>query len=91
VGSAAAAVWPRYSTKDAPNEISYWGHVAAYASADAFADALEKMPVNRVHRTRHQLWRMSRIVRKKYRFVRAAIALASTSVAFFLVASAVAG
>lgn len=91
LGCAAAAVWPRYSTKEAPQEISYWGHVAAFASVETFAAALDKTPVDRIHRTRHQLWRLSRIVRRKYRLVRASLSLTGIAVVFFLLASAAGG
>lgn len=91
VGCAAGAVWPRYTSEEAPTEISYWGHIASFASVEQFSEALEKLPVDHVRRTRHQLWRMSRIVRRKYRLVRAAICCAGMAVVFFGLASAIGG
>lgn len=91
VASAACAVWPRYSTKEAPKEISYWGHVAHFDSVEGFIAALDETPVDHLHRTRHQLWRLSRIVRTKYRLVRGAIGSAAAAGALFLIAALVGG
>lgn len=68
----AAAVWPRFTTHDEHELVTYWGHVARYSKLDEFEAALEASPVDRV-RTRHQLWRLARIVRTKYCCVRWAL------------------
>lgn len=73
VGCCALAVWPRYSLDSDPEYgTTYWGHVAAYKSLSNLESALDA-EINSERRTRHQLWRLSRLVLTKYRFIRVAI------------------
>lgn len=87
VFSAAAAVWPRFTVPAKTREIHYWGHVAALDSARELEDVLDQRPPSLTDRTRHQMFELSRIVARKYAWVRRAMRLAAASVPFFLVAS----
>jgi hypothetical protein len=84
---SAIAVWPRYSTNDTGDGIFYWGHVATFSTFDKFSTALAQQPASNVDRTRHQLYRLSRIVRRKYRLVRAAMTLAGGAGLLFALAA----
>ena len=86
VGAAGAAVWPRFTVPPAPQEIFYWGHVAAFSSPDALDAALDAHPPRLPGRTRHQLFELSRIVARKYHWVRVAMRLASASFPWFVLA-----
>jgi hypothetical protein len=85
VVSCALAVWPRYQVSDDRQYgITYWGHVAAFETLDALGNALDA-EVDMERRSRHQLWRLSRLVLTKYRYVRAAITFAGgAGVALFV-------
>lgn len=83
--SGAVAIWPRFTTRSEDALVTYWGHVARYATLDAFTAALEESPVDR-ERTKHQLWRLAKIVRKKYWCIR--LALLSGAVAAMLFVTA---
>ncbi len=84
----AIAVWPRFTTHDEDELVTYWGHVARYSRLDQFEAALEASPVDRA-RTRHQLWRLARIVRTKYCCVRLALISGGVAAALFVVAGLV--
>jgi Family of unknown function (DUF5706) len=74
VAFSAAAVWPRYKTDDSPRYgITYWGHIAAFEDLEQFEKALATQDTTSERRTRHQLWRVSGLVRLKYQLVRAAL------------------
>lgn len=91
VGCAALAVWPRYTRADVSGGIYYWGHVATFSDFDAFHEAIHAQRGVNVQRTHHQLWRLSRLVHRKYTLVRAALAAAGTAVSLLLVASLTGG
>ncbi|MDE8647600.1 DUF5706 domain-containing protein [Rhodococcus qingshengii] len=84
---AASAVWPRYSSHDASEGIFYWGHVATYDKHSEFVTALDNSPPADTDRTRHQLYRLSRIVARKYNLVRWAMSLAGTAGVLFAAAA----
>jgi hypothetical protein len=89
---AALAVWPRYSTTDRPKYgITYWGHVAAFDQLDTLVTALQDQDVAEDLRNTHQLWRVSKSVRVKYRLVRAALILGGISGATLGIATIVIG
>lgn len=78
VALAALAVWPRYNLNDSPEfGITYWGHIAAFQKLDGLEEALEEQDTTSARRTNHQLWRLSRSVLWKYRFVRASLVAAA--------------
>lgn len=80
VALAVLAVWPRYVLDDSPKYgMTYWGHVAAFKELDDFEAALDEADLTSERRTNHQLWRLSRLVLLKYRFVRAALILGAVS------------
>jgi len=80
VAASALAVWPRYRLDDRPKYgVTYWGHAAAFDDPHQLRTALEEQEVNSTARVAHQLWSLSHVVLKKYRFVRAALVMAATS------------
>lgn len=80
VSLAVLAVWPRYKLDDSPQYgMTYWGHVATFKELTDFEDALEEADTTSERRTNHQLWRLSRLVLLKYRFVRAALIFGALS------------
>jgi hypothetical protein len=86
VVAAAAAVWPRYRTpRKPPQDIYFWGQAAAFDSFESFTRALDHRPPDTEVRTRHQLWELSRIVRRKYLLVRIAFLSAGGAVLVFAV------
>lgn len=86
IGFAAAAVWPRYVRTDVSAGVHYWGHVATFCRLQDLAQALDGRPNDGGRaRTRHQLWRLSRLVSLKYACVRVAIAAAGVAVVLFVV------
>jgi hypothetical protein len=84
---AGSAVWPRYRRSDVTDGIRYWGHVAEFATLSAVEDALKDSPVSVAERTRHQLWRLSHVVARKYLSVRRSMALAASAVLLLSAAS----
>ncbi|MDE8647613.1 DUF5706 domain-containing protein [Rhodococcus qingshengii] len=84
---SALAVWPRFSSHDTSAGIFYWGHVATFDDLPDFVAALDAAPPADVDRTRHQLYRLSRIVRDKYRLVRWAMGLACAAGILFALAA----
>lgn len=86
--SVAVALWPRFTTKSEAGLVTYWGHIARYRTLTEFHDALEASPVD-ADRTRHQLWRLARIVRLKYVCVRCALASGGVAVVLFVIATIV--
>ncbi|MCX6406795.1 MAG: DUF5706 domain-containing protein [Propionibacteriales bacterium] len=89
VGAAALAVWPRFTVPPPSPQVYYWGHVAAFDSREALDASLDAQPPTLPARTRHQLYELSRIVARKYHWVRVAMRLAGASVPFFLLAGLV--
>ncbi len=80
VGMAACAIWPRYDLDDSPKYgVTYWGHVAALNGPAELKSTLKEQEVTSLDRTSHQLYMLSRLVLKKYRFVRAALILAGSA------------
>lgn len=86
VVSAASAVWPRYAAKDLSNGIFYWGHVATFDNLADFEAALDNDASSAKDRTRHQLHRLSLIVKRKYDRVRLAMGSAGVAGVLFLLA-----
>lgn len=81
VALAGMAVWPRFQVDDRPRYgITYWGHIAAFQELSELEEALDEQDVTSTTRTRHQLWRLSILVHRKYVCVRAALAAAAISV-----------
>ena len=89
VGAAALAVWPRFTVPPPSPQVYYWGHVAAFDSREALDASLDAQPPTLPARTRHQLYELSRIVARKYHWVRLAMRLAGASVPFFVLAALV--
>ena len=83
---AALAVWPRYKTSDPAGGVHYWGHVARYKSLDDLGEALDQGRASRHARTRNQLWLLSNIVLRKYRFIRLGLACGGAAVVFLVAA-----
>lgn len=83
---AALAVWPRYVRADTSGGVHYWGHAATFDRLEDLGRALDaNSSGSGRERTRHQLWRLSKIVSRKYMFVRVAIlAAGSAAVAMFI-------
>lgn len=87
IAAAASAVWPRWPRDKNSTDIFYWGHVARYKTVDDLANALNNQAPTGDDRSRHQLHHLSRIVRRKYRLVRAAMTFVAVSVALFSLAA----
>lgn len=80
VGMAACAIWPRYVLTDRPEfGVTFWGHAAAFSDPGKLKVALKGQEVKSLDRTTHQLFMLSRLVLKKYRFVRASLILAGSA------------
>ena len=89
--AAGYSVWPRFSAKDVDEGIYYWGHVAHYRTFNGFTVAFNDSKPKREDRTMHQLWHLSRIVKKKHWGVRVSLGCALGALAAFLIASLVGG
>lgn len=89
VASAAAALWPRFTTEDEDELVTYWAHVARYKTAAALTIALDDQPPPDRERTLHQLWRLAQIVRIKYWCVRGALVSGALAIIAFLIAGLV--
>lgn len=76
---AGSAIWPRYRRADVTDGIRYWGHVAEFGSLPEIEAALDRDGVPLRQRTRHQLWRLSHVVVRKYLNVRRAMASAAAA------------
>ena len=70
---AGAAVWPRYRSLDVNDGVHYWGHAAQFTNLSELSQALDSQQTNHVMRTRHQLWRMSHVVTRKFHRIRMAM------------------
>lgn len=80
VALATLAIWPRYTLTDQPEfGVTYWGHAAAFEGPGALRDALKKQDVTSLDRTTHQLFMLSRLVLRKYRYVRASLILGGSA------------
>lgn len=78
ITAAAVAVWPRYRLETMPRYgVTYWGHVAAFKDPYRLGTALAKTDSDAKARERvlHQLWSLSRIVLRKYRWIRVSLLL----------------
>lgn len=84
--SAAVALWPRFTTRSEKDLVTYWGHVARYVTLEALTEALESQGPPEEARTRHQLWRLARVVRIKYWCIRCGFVSGGLAVAAFLLA-----
>lgn len=78
---AGSALWPRFTTTDRAGGVYYWGHAADFDSASDLAKALAGTTFADASRASHQLWRLSRAVRRKYALVRRSLVLAAVSIA----------
>jgi hypothetical protein len=87
---AGAAVWPRYRSSDVHDGVHYWGHAAQFNTLDELSEVLESRRPDRRARTRHQLWRMSHVVARKFRRIRTAMVFAVVG-AVLVLASTVSG
>lgn len=80
VALAALAIWPRYALTDQPEfGVTYWGHAAAFENPGALRDALKKQEITSLDRTTHQLFMLSRLVLRKYRYVRTSLILGGSA------------
>jgi hypothetical protein len=80
VVAAGLAVWPRYRTNDRPTYgVTYWGHIASLGTPADVKVALEQPDETDGTAAYHQLWSLSRLVLKKYFYVRTALLLAALS------------
>src|SRR5690606_28110798 len=86
---AGSAVWPRYSAADVDTGVYYWGHAARFARLADLNDALDRTSPEPGDRVRHQLWRLSRVVARKYAGVRLAMLAALASAALLLIGALV--
>lgn len=80
---ASWAVWPRTHIDQHETAIYYWGHVARYKTLAELDEALASTTLNQDDRTRHQMWELCRIVRRKYELVRRAFISAGLAVLSF--------
>jgi hypothetical protein len=87
VAAAAMAVWPRFTVPERTEEIYYWGHVAAFGSRTDFDAMWDDHPPRMADRTRHQLFELSHIVARKYRWVRVAMRAAATAISILVLAA----
>lgn len=85
VFAAASAVWPRLGDSSRRDELYYWGQVAQYDTADAFAKAVDGLSPDPEKRTADQVWQLSGIVKTKYDWIRHAMAAAGLSMALLLI------
>ena len=86
LGTAAYSLWPRYRRNRRPSEVYYGGHVAGIDSFQDFVPTREASTVTAAHRVQDQLWRVPRVVDRKYTLIRVALLLAAAaSVLSFLV------
>ncbi|MEU4387752.1 Pycsar system effector family protein [Promicromonospora sp. NPDC023805] len=87
---AGSAVWPRYTSADVNDGVHYWGHAARFTTLTALNEALTAQRIDHVARTRHQLWRLSHVVARKFRRIRLAMGFAVAG-AILALASTVSG
>lgn len=86
VATAALAVWPRTGNRKLDRPIYYWGQAARFDSVESLAKRLDEEPPDRRRRVRDQLWHVSRLVSKKYQWIRWSIGLAGGSAVLFVIA-----
>lgn len=77
VAGAAIAVWPRYDLSRSALGITFWGHAAGEKSASDLQTKLETQASTEMSRTSDKLWRVSRLVLVKYRWLRLALIAAA--------------
>jgi hypothetical protein len=87
---AGSAVWPRYTAADVNDGVHYWGHAAQFTTLAALTETLNAQRTDHVARTRHQLWRLSHVVARKFRRIRLAMGFAVVG-AILALASTVSG
>lgn len=75
---AGSAVWPRYTSADVSSGVHYWGHAAEFSSLTGLAEALDGQQIDIVARTRHQFWRLSHVVARKFHRIRLAMGFGVT-------------
>jgi Family of unknown function (DUF5706) len=82
------AVLPRTKASGVtlPHHVFYFENAAAFSGTAELQAALLDDETSRLHRAAHQLWHVSRIVRRKYRWIRGGIWLLQASVALGLAA-----
>ena len=85
VVSAVSAVWPRTGDSSLDRPVYYWGQVAQMDEMADLSDALNSNPPVRAARTRDQIWHLSQLVARKYRWVRVAIVLGGIAALAFAV------
>ena len=83
---AGIAVWPRYGKISSTGPVYYWGQAANNSTVAELAKRLDEDKPNQDDRTRNQLFHISKLVLRKYRFVRGSIVLAGASGLFFALA-----
>lgn len=84
---AGSAVWPRYTSRDIDGGVHYWGHAAQFTTLASLTETLDAQHLDRVVRTRHQLWRLSHVVVRKFRRIRLAMAFAVAGAILALVST----
>lgn len=87
---AGSAAWPRYTSADVEDGVHYWGHAARFTTLAALSATLDTQHVDQVARTRHQLWRLSHVVARKFHRIRLAMGVAVAG-AILALASTVSG
>lgn len=85
VVSAVSAVWPRTGNSSLDRPIYYWGQVAQLQKKADLSESLDSNPPVRASRTRDQIWHLSRLVARKYYWVRVAIVLGGLAALAFTV------
>jgi Family of unknown function (DUF5706) len=69
-----SAIWPRITHLEDREEVSYFGHVAAYRRREQFRDAVVRQAARDPDgRTVDQVHAIARIAMRKYRLIQAAI------------------
>lgn len=84
---AGSAVWPRYTSGDVNDGVQYWGHAARFTTLAALTEMLDAQHIDHVARTRHQLWRLSHVVARKFRRIRLAMGFAVAGAILALVST----
>lgn len=86
VVAAALAVWPRLTKAPAGGVIAFWGHVQGYSSHRELMAAMSGHALPEPERTYQQLFVLSAVVQRKYRFIRWSMALAGVAAVLVAIA-----
>ncbi|WP_461475114.1 Pycsar system effector family protein [Microbacterium sp. HJ5] len=86
VVAAALAVWPRLTKAPQNGVIAFWGHVQGQASHRALMAAMAQKAIPEPERTYQQLFVLSAVVQRKYRFIRWSMALAGVAAVLVAIA-----